>query len=724
MKNQSNACYFRLVGIRLTITLATLGLVAAAQSADARHPSGKNSADNRIVQNQRMNDSPVNRGNATPPARFTPPQRSFTPPTHVNPPQRTFAAPQTVFQHKAPRFQPNETPARTVRQPPPVNFTERSQRVATPNRFILADDNGRGNRGGAVLGTNNNLGMKAGGNRDNTVALPARQIIPHDIQKPLHQGTVIKPAVPKFELPPPSGNAVNRSRTVEVQKRLDTKGTATDSGGFRQGGGRDFGRKPGSVGTITNIAPSLPVQNDRTKPSDVHRRLGGPIAIPDRHGPNALPKWQDLTDKKRISPAVPDTHRRAPPNVYTPHHDKVTREAMKVRFGDQLKAGDFDRLTAGETARKLKLADQYRMYQQGDVARRLGLDNHADHGNHAKHPRDIDRFHKGANNHPFYEHHPDFHHGLVNPAYARHCMPYHYWGPKFFAGTCWYPRWNPWVEWSWNYRCYSVWDPRPIWCRPIYYDPCPQWTYWDTPEWTPLPTVSSGTWVDLRPVAIEATEADLQLVAVRFVDPGHPEEKLGPRYRVWFRNNSTQPIATPFNVMLFAANDDRVTDDLPQAGVRVSTIEADTMQSVDIRLPVDAYTMNHDANGAPVPFAMLHVLVDANREVLETTKTNNGIHLPPAEVLPVDPAAFELEPTTAKPVAEVVLAGEGFGPEPGQILLHIDGKEVEGEILGWYDLGVRWTLPAMVITNPIEAEVVIVRGDGAASNPLKIIITP
>ena len=83
----------------------------------------------------------------------------------------------------------------------------------------------------------------------------------------------------------------------------------------------------------------------------------------------------------------------------------------------------------------------------------------------------------------------------------------------------------------------AIWDPRPIWCRPVVYGPCPRWVYWETPVFVPLPAVGCGTWVDLKPVVVAAATSDLQLVAVRFVDPGHPEEKLGPRYRVWFRNN-------------------------------------------------------------------------------------------------------------------------------------------------------------------------------------------
>ena len=81
-------------------------------------------------------------------------------------------------------------------------------------------------------------------------------------------------------------------------------------------------------------------------------------------------------------------------------------------------------------------------------------------------------------------------------------------------------------------------------------------------------------------------------------------------------------------------------------------------------------------------------------------------------------------PPPPSPGGEVILAGEGFGPQPGQVLVHVGGRELEGEILGWYDLGVRWTLPKLAIAGPTEAEVIVVRGDGAAANPLRITITP
>ena len=92
---------------------------------------------------------------------------------------------------------------------------------------------------------------------------------------------------------------------------------------------------------------------------------------------------------------------------------------------------------------------------------------------------------------------------------------------------------------------------------------------------------------------------------------------------------------------------------------------------------------------------MLHALVDAGRETPDVIRANNGARLLPAEILSVDPAAFELDPVAARPGAEVTLAGEGFGPQPGRVLMEVGGQEMDAEILGWCDLGVRLTLPKL-----------------------------
>ena len=536
-----------------------------------------------------------------------------------------------------------------------------------------------------------------------------------------------------------------RIRTDDARKRLDNKTNVTDKKVIDSKDLKLDGRKlDGSKTTDKKTVPTLPDTKIRTNPTDVRtkstdvrKHLGGDsVKSLDLRGQDLKPKGDASKTTGKPKPPLPDTKQLTDPKGHTKtgpsdvvKHDTKTFDAKKhdvkkKPFPDQWKSGELDRLAKGDTAKRIKLADQYNMHKQGDVARRLDLQKNAQHLVDVHHGPGPDRFHHGPGPLPPYIHNPHFYHGWVTPNYSRFCFQYSYWGPSFFAGTCWYPRWNPWVAWSWHWHCPAYWDPRPIWCRPVIYDPCPTWVYWETPVFVPLPVVTSGTWVDLPPVVVPDPVFDLQLVAVRFVDPGHPEEKLGPRYRVWFRNNSARPVVQPFNVMLFAANGDRLTTNLPQAGVRVTAIEAGDVQSVDIRLPVEALSMGRDAQGKPAPFSTLHALVDADQAVTEANRTNNGARLAPAEILPVDPAAFELDPDTARPGQEVVLAGEGLGPEPGQLLFHINGQEVEAEILGWYDLGVRCLMPRMAIDGPTEAEVIVIRGDGAATNPLKITITP
>ena len=391
----------------------------------------------------------------------------------------------------------------------------------------------------------------------------------------------------------------------------------------------------------------------------------------------------------------------------------------KRQFSERHRSGDLDRLTKGEIGRKAKLADQFRMMERGDVARRLGLHGHG-HGQGHGDPSHVPNLFRPPHSSWHVDHH---YRGRVSSRYVHGCFQFHYWGPSYFPSYCWYPRWSPWVDWCWHYRSYSLWDPRPVWCRPVVYVPAPRLIYYEVPVWVPLPAVRCGTWVDVERVVVGA-EYDLQLMAVRFVDPGHPEEQLGPRYRVWIRNNSDSPIGRPFDVFLVASDDEKLAGNSPQAGVRVTSMEPGETQSVDVRLPFDAQPTGVAAPGERAPFATLHVLVDANREVSESLETNNGVTLRREEILPVDPAAFELEPTTAAVGGEVVLAGEGFGPEPGQVLLHLGGIEMEAEILGWYDLGVRLVMPDLPLAAPTEAELIVIRGDGAAANPLSLTITP
>ena len=385
----------------------------------------------------------------------------------------------------------------------------------------------------------------------------------------------------------------------------------------------------------------------------------------------------------------------------------------------------FKHVTTGPVARRINLADQYKMRRHGDVARRMGphnrdaarsarLSGHLGYGVRASHHGRL------------------YHRGRVSPFYDKSHFRFHFYWPSYYAAFYSYsephyyryPHWSPWVNWSWHYRCRPVWDPRPIYCRPWVYEASPGWAWWDTPVWEPLPAVVSGTWADVEAVQVPAAQYDLQLLAIRFVDAGHPREKLGPRYRVWFRNGSDQTIMSPFDILLLAGNDEKVNDKLPMAGARINSIEAGQTQSVDIRLPFEVIEMGRDEKGQLTPFTTLHVLVDANREINETSEANNGTRLTADLVLPVDPSAFEAKPKEAEAGGELLLAGEGLGPEPGRVLVHLGGIEMEAEILGWYDLGVRLTVPRLPLAEPVEAELIVIRRDGIAANPLTITVKP
>jgi hypothetical protein len=154
---------------------------------------------------------------------------------------------------------------------------------------------------------------------------------------------------------------------------------------------------------------------------------------------------------------------------------------------------------------------------------------------------------------------------------------------------------------------------------------CPWWYCWSYPCWYPLYGCGCGDYDDVPVVEVQGL--DLQLLAVRSLDSGDPEQKQGPALRVWFRNNSTVAINHPFNILALAARDAQPTADLPQAGVRVESIEAGQTMAVDIRLPVEANQPG---------FPMFHVLVDSHREIPEVNETNNGLVINRSEVQPVE----------------------------------------------------------------------------------------
>jgi len=421
------------------------------------------------------------------------------------------------------------------------------------------------------------------------------------------------------------------------------------------------------------------------------RALADAKARSNRHGPERH-KPGHLHDDVRKAMHARATHLREAQHRYD-----------QSRFHDRLKAGRYHGLTHTSLGHKLDLHRQYNLHHKGDVARQLHL-------SHAIHDRGGWRHHR--------------HYGPITGNFVGVHFGHRYPGPSLYPHYCWFPRWTNWVDWCWWDYCHPYYDPRPRYCRPIIYVSAPRLVVYRYPAWDALPGDAAGTWVDVPAAKVPADDLDLQLLAVRFVDPGHPEKHLGPRYRVWFRNTSRHDIATAFNVTLVAANGAELSEDLPQSGVRVESVKAGEIQAVDVRLPFGAYEMGRDDAGKKLPFAQLHAIVDSHGEVAEVFEENNGAMIARGDVLPVDPAAFSTDVETGVAGEMISIAGEGFGPEPGQVLVYVKGLELQAKIEGWYDLGVYVKLPSLPLTAATEMELVVVRGDGAASNALTAPLAP
>ncbi len=384
----------------------------------------------------------------------------------------------------------------------------------------------------------------------------------------------------------------------------------------------------------------------------------------------------------------------------------VDLDRVSGQFQHRLHRGDFQQANFNhfvnpQAQKHFAIDSQFALYQRGDVARQLNLNLNLINGG-------------GWRARPI---------GPVFVNYTHNHFSSWYPGPSWCPQYCWTPQWSPWVSWSfWNW-CVPVYDPRPFICRPIIYDPCPPIVIYQYPVWQPLPVVTCGTWVDVPPVVID-TGFDLELLAVRFVDPGHQEENLGPRYRVWIRNNSPAAIGAPFNVALVAANGPQLAGELPQAGTTVPSMDANSTIPVDIRLPLAANRLGRNSDGTVVPFSHLHILVDSHRDLAENNEANNGAVLERGTIYPVDPAGFSTDVTAASPGAMVSLAGEGFGPEPGQLLVTVNGQTQAAEVAGWYDLGIYFKVPDFNLAQSTDAQIIVVRGDSAVSNPVELDLAP
>ena len=449
-----------------------------------------------------------------------------------------------------------------------------------------------------------------------------------------------------------------------------------------------------------NKVPQRPIVN-ANKPlvivaEDVEEKLPTrkPLGkLPPKFGKDGVPLDEALADKLNNEFKEPS---------------EEAAEALKELFGptfkDKLTAGELDALINSDLGKQFKLGEQWKVKAAGgDVALALGL-------------------HKKLLAAGGWKHAPCL--GPIGPGFVTGCFGAPYCGPCYFPTHCWFPNFCGWVNWGcWN-TCHWYWNPLPYWCHPMACHPCGPWNFWHCPAWIDWHLVACGTWWNVPVVHVHPNKNDLQALAVRFVGQELAEEKLGPTYRVFIRNNSPHHIVRDFNVMIFAGNDKILSDTLPQVGARVKSIAPGEVRAVDLRLPAMANGMRIDEHGRAVPFEYLHVLVDSHREIPEVFENNNGAILERTKILPVDPSAFAIDTNIASAEEEVTIAGEGFGGMPGKVVVFIGDLSFDAEISGWYDFAARVKLPEIPLASATDAEVVVMRRDGAAANPLTLRLFP
>lgn len=160
--------------------------------------------------------------------------------------------------------------------------------------------------------------------------------------------------------------------------------------------------------------------------------------------------------------------------------------------------------------------------------------------------------------------------------------------PWWWHQHCWYPHWH---------GCYGGFN-----CPVI--QPCPLPVYYDTVVTLPAPVVSVQT------VAVEATQVDMAVMAVKVLDKGSPDR--GILFRVMVGNKGTGDLTVPARLAIFAARETQTIGELPRTIVPLPPVAAGRTVELDVRFP-------NTANGYP----MMIVAVEMPEGVKDANEQDN-----------------------------------------------------------------------------------------------------
>ncbi len=121
-----------------------------------------------------------------------------------------------------------------------------------------------------------------------------------------------------------------------------------------------------------------------------------------------------------------------------------------------------------------------------------------------------------------------------------------------------------------------------------------------------------------------APAIDLELVDIRLVDVGNIQANVGPRFRLFCRNNGKLE-APKFQINVMADLGKKLTPTAHLVTVECVGIKPGKTQAIDIQLPVGVLKMTTANDKWPKPFELLVAVANSDDSLLESNKDNNAL---------------------------------------------------------------------------------------------------
>ncbi len=175
------------------------------------------------------------------------------------------------------------------------------------------------------------------------------------------------------------------------------------------------------------------------------------------------------------------------------------------------------------------------------------------------------------------------------------------------------------------------WCHKDFWCHKDY--SCHSWYFdwcfpWYGPDWCwdyyPDVIIDAYPVYIGEPVVIVEAIVDLELVGVELLDVGEQARKFGPRFRVTVRNVGTALVESATARLAAGRELNAASFQKPiESTATLAALAPGQVTVVEIRLPLEALTINQTAAGKPAPFEGLAAAVEVPPTLTDVNLKNN-----------------------------------------------------------------------------------------------------